>query len=95
MQNITFYKILMQVGPVSQVMVVFQLDGKFSPLNCQLMWQNAIHPSINQASWTMEEDELLLNTAKKYDFHNWLNVAIDMKVCDIPSATLKNCHILK
>lgn len=50
---------------------VVGLNGNRSPEECELMWNNFIHPSINKEPWTEIEKRLLLEVAEKYQYKNW------------------------
>lgn len=39
------------------------------------MWKNLVHPSINQSSWTREEDALLVHQAQAAGGAHWDQIA--------------------
>ena len=52
-----------------------QLDAPHNHHECEIFWNNMLHPSINQGTWLKKEDEQLKNLVEKYGTHNWELIA--------------------
>ncbi|XP_059093957.1 snRNA-activating protein complex subunit 4 homolog [Tigriopus californicus] len=53
-------------------------QGMISPKSCELMWKNMLHPTINRASWTQEEDNLLKHLADTHHRMDWDLIAREL-----------------
>ena len=55
-----------------------KLNSSHDPTECRLQWLNLVHPSINRAPWTFEEDELLKQLAEATDCREWDDIAAEI-----------------
>ncbi|RKP10947.1 hypothetical protein THASP1DRAFT_21396 [Thamnocephalis sphaerospora] len=53
------------------------LPGR-SPIECMIRWVSHDHPMINKRSWSIEEDAMLRNIARKHDEHDWEKIALEL-----------------
>lgn len=53
-------------------------QGTISAKCCELMWKNMLHPTINRASWTREEDNLLMHLADTHQRTDWDQIALEL-----------------
>ncbi|XP_033105703.1 uncharacterized protein LOC117107992 [Anneissia japonica] len=68
---------------------VMDLDGKRSPFECQVQWQNRQHPSINSLNWTPEEVKCLAAAVQVHGEHEWEQVAEEVGGGRLPWQCLK------
>ncbi|XP_071802129.1 uncharacterized protein [Asterias amurensis] len=54
------------------------LDAERSAKECQLQWQNLLHPSISRKKWTAKEKADLMLIASKYENRNWEAIAEEL-----------------
>lgn len=54
------------------------LEGKQSPESCRNFWSLYLHPKINKAPYTAEEEKLLTSLAAKYEQQNWDLIAKEL-----------------
>lgn len=52
-----------------------QLFGRHTPFECQGMWRLVQDPHLQRGSWMDEEDDMLLDAAREYNFQNWEKIA--------------------
>ena len=55
-----------------------------SPKECQLQWQNLVHPSINRSVFSPEEDKLLKRLAEALHGQDWDSIAREMETGRTP-----------
>lgn len=55
-----------------------QFNGSVTPKSCQLMWKNLLHPTINNGTWTKEEDAMLLALADESGGKHWDTIAAEL-----------------
>lgn len=48
---------------------------RHSAKTCEAIWNLFLHPSLKRTAWTEEENQKLLDVAKKYNFQNWPAIA--------------------
>ena len=53
--------------------------GTRSPAVCRLQWQNSVHPAINNASFSPNEDKLLKKLAEALNSQDWDSIAKEME----------------
>lgn len=58
--------------------IAHSLDTRHDAQDCELMWNNSLHPSINNSSWQSSEDEKLKELVRKHGKHNWDLVAKEL-----------------
>eukprot|EP01080_Neovahlkampfia_damariscottae_P002888 gene2888-4731_t len=46
-----------------------------SPISCKQKWEIVLKPGINNDSWTVSEDKLLLKLAKENNGYDWIEIA--------------------
>lgn len=51
------------------------LDSDHTADDCELYWNNFLHPNVNKNDWTKEEDNQLESLVKKYGMHDWDKVS--------------------
>ena len=56
----------------------FQFNGGFTPKQCELMWKNLLHPSINRGRWTAFEDGMLKKLASNTKGRLWDSIAEEL-----------------
>lgn len=49
-----------------------------TPDQCERMWRNFVHSSINKRKWTEEEDNELRKIAEKYECRDWEQIAREL-----------------
>ncbi|KAL1517382.1 hypothetical protein ABEB36_001151 [Hypothenemus hampei] len=54
------------------------LKDKFTAEDCQIYWNNYLHPDINKNPWTKEECEKLEVLLAMYNYHNWIQIALEL-----------------
>ena len=59
----------------SHNLLIIQFDGKYSAQECEGIWRNVLHPSINKEAWTKEEDEKLIQLVEENHLRNWKDIA--------------------
>ena len=47
---------------------------------CELMWKNAVHPSINSRKWSADEDTKLDDIVKEHGERDWTAIADQLGV---------------
>ncbi|KAI9596312.1 hypothetical protein BDF19DRAFT_421846 [Syncephalis fuscata] len=50
-----------------------------TPVECMIRWVAHDHPLINKHPWSVEEDAMLRNIAKKHKERNWEAIALELK----------------
>lgn len=58
----------------------FQFDSAHSPKSLKMLWENVLHPSINQDKWDHTEDSMLRKIATKYNFKYWEEISKELNV---------------
>jgi hypothetical protein len=53
-------------------------DNQWSANECRLVWQNVCHPAINQSKWQQEENNKLIELARKYREKSWDKIASEL-----------------
>ena len=59
------------------------------PMDCQLQWQNLVHPSINKTVWSPSEDKMLKKLADATGGTDWDNIAKELETGRTPM----NCFV--
>jgi len=59
------------------------------PMDCQLQWQNLVHPSINRTVWSPAEDKMLKKLADATGGTDWDNIAKELETGRTPH----NCFV--
>jgi len=54
------------------------------PKDCQLQWQNLVHPSINKTVWSPAEDKMLKKLAEATAGTDWDNIAKELETGRTP-----------
>ncbi len=57
-----------------------QLGGNWSSNECRLVWINVCNPKINQNKWTNQENNNLIDLARRYSEKSWKKIAIETNV---------------
>lgn len=52
--------------------------AKRSEMECELIWQLQLHPSINKKPWTNLENESLELIVRKYNSQNWKQITLEL-----------------
>ncbi|ELU13046.1 hypothetical protein CAPTEDRAFT_121817, partial [Capitella teleta] len=73
--------------------LLLQFKGRKTAVNCQLMWENAVHPQINIGQWTSEEDRLLETLVRDFNYSHWDTIAEDLGVRILLFTALSPCLI--
>ena len=63
---------------------VTDFKNSHSPRECQLQWQNLVHPSINRSVYSTNEDKLLKRLAEALQAQDWDNIAREMETGRTP-----------
>ena len=63
---------------------VTDFKNSHSPRQCQLQWQNLVHPSINRSVYSTNEDKLLKRLAEALQAQDWDNIAREMETGRTP-----------
>lgn len=53
-------------------------DISRTPDECERMWRNYVHPSINKRKWTDQEDSELRRLAAKHHYRDWEQIAKEL-----------------
>ncbi|XP_061185321.1 uncharacterized protein LOC133193413 [Saccostrea echinata] len=56
----------------------FIFGGKREEKECEIMWNNVLHPSINKEKWSTQETKHLQELANKYNMKNWPAIAHEL-----------------
>ncbi|XP_062572111.1 uncharacterized protein LOC134234064 [Saccostrea cucullata] len=56
----------------------FIFGGKREEKECEIMWNNVLHPSINKEKWSTQETKHLQELANKYSMRNWPAIAQEL-----------------
>lgn len=51
------------------------LRYRHTPESCEAIWNVYLQPHLKRSAWTFEENETLLNAAKRYNFQDWVSIA--------------------
>ena len=63
---------------------VTDFKNSHSPRECQLQWQNLVHPSINRSVYSPNEDKLLKRLAEALQAQDWDNIAKELETGRTP-----------
>ena len=63
---------------------VTDFKNSHSPRECQLQWQNLVHPSINRSVYSPNEDKLLKRLAEALQAQDWDNIAKEIETGRTP-----------
>ena len=55
-----------------------ELDTDHNSDDCELYWNNFLHPDVNKTDWTKEDDRRLEELVKKHGMHDWDRVAEEL-----------------
>lgn len=55
-----------------------ELDTDHNADDCELYWNNFLHPKINKNAWSKEEDRRLEELVKEHGMHDWDRVAEEL-----------------
>ena len=55
-----------------------ELDTDHNADDCELYWNNFLHPAINKSEWTKEEDQRLESLVLLYGLHDWDKIALEL-----------------
>lgn len=58
---------------------VTNFNNVHSPKECELQWQNLVHPTINRSVFSPEEDKLLKRLAEALHSQDWDSIAREME----------------
>ncbi|XP_031780188.1 snRNA-activating protein complex subunit 4 [Nasonia vitripennis] len=53
-------------------------ENKHTAEECEVMWNNFLHPKINKQKWTSKENKNLNRIVEQHDFENWDAIAKDL-----------------
>ncbi|KAM7362610.1 proximal sequence element A Pbp95 isoform 3-T3 [Cochliomyia hominivorax] len=53
----------------------YNLQHRHTAKTCEAIWNLFLHPSLKRCAWSEEENQKLLEAAKKYNFQNWQAIA--------------------